>query len=217
MPLETPDLREGQQRVHTEIRLKSAQDGRKEMPFSDECAETSRRLPDQDTSRWFLAFSKPKQEGIASEQLLNQGFETYVPMFKKLAPARASTLGQTSVVHEPMFPRYVFFKPMRAGQSVSAARSTRGVTSLVSFGFVLATVNDETLNAIKRLERERGEADVADISPFQPGTRVRLREQGLQALEGLVVSVSSKRVKLLLEILGRQKELVVDHSRLELV
>lgn len=174
-------------------------------------------LPAPDPTRWYLAFSKPKQEDIARVQLLSQGFEAYVPMFKKVVRAGGQTRGLPTVVHEPMFPRYVFFKPGRASQSVSAARSTRGVSSLVSFGFVLATLDDASVDAIRSVELDRDRADVADISPFQPGTRVRLREKGLQALEGLVVSVSAKRVTLLLEILGRQKELSVEHTQLELV
>lgn len=179
-------------------------------------AQGSLGLPEPDLTRWYLAFSKPKQEDIARGQLLNQGFEAYVPMFKKVVRAGGQTTGLPNVVHEPMFPRYVFFKPGHAGQSVSAARNTRGVSSLVSFGFVLATLDDGSVDAIRSVEFDRDRADVADISPFQPGTRVRLREKGLQALEGLVVSVSSKRVTLLLDILGRQKELSVAHAQLEL-
>lgn len=173
-------------------------------------------LPEADMSRWYLAFSKPKQEELARQQLINQGFEAYLPLFKKVGKPKAADPHGTLIVREPMFPRYVFFKPGMATQSISAARNTRGVTSLVSFGFVLATVSDELIDAIRVLELEREQSDLAQITPFQPGTRVRLREKGLQCLEGLVVSVSSKRVTLLLEILGRQKELCVDHTQLEL-
>ncbi len=169
-----------------------------------------------DMTLWFLAFSKPKQEALAGEQLQNQGFEVYLPLFKKVAKPHTGDSGGIKTVREPMFPRYVFFKPGHPGQSISAARSTRGVTSIVRFGFVPATVSDDLINAIRTLELEREQADMAQISPFQPGTRVRLRERGLLCLEGLVVSVSSKRVTLLLEILGREKELCVEHSKLEL-
>lgn len=175
-------------------------------------------LPAADMTRWYLAFSKPKQEELARQQLVNQGYDAYLPLFKKLGKPR-STASQDSagLVREPMFPRYVFFKPGSAAQSISAARSTRGVSSLVRFGFIPATVSDDLIDAIRALELEREQADLDQISPYQPGTRVRLREKGLQCLEGLVVSVSSKRVTLLLEILGREKELTVEHSQLELV
>ncbi len=176
----------------------------------------STALPAVDMTRWYLAFSKPKQEELARQQLANQGFEAYLPLFKKVGKPRGTHAVSGLIVREPMFPRYVFFKPGVSTQSISAARSTRGVTSLVSFGFVPATVSDDLVDAIRALELEREQADLAQISPFQPGTRVRLRERGLQCLEGLVVAVSTKRVTLLLEILGREKELSVEHSQLEL-
>ncbi len=182
----------------------------------DNLRGTSACLTGPDLTRWYLAYSKPKQEELALQQLLNQGFEAYLPMFKKMGRVRPSVDRSHFFVREPMFPRYVFFKPGTATQSISAARNTRGVASLVSFGFVLATVPEEMVDAIRALELDRERADLTEITPFQPGTRVRLREKGLQCLEGLVVSVSSKRVTLLLEILGRQKELSVEHAQLEL-
>lgn len=179
--------------------------------------ELNDALPIVDMTRWYLAFSKPKQEELARQQLVNQGYEAYLPLFKKLGKPRSTGSQESAaLVREPMFPRYVFFKPGVATQSIAAARSTRGVTTLVSFGFVPATVSDDLIDAIRALELEREQADLDHISPYQPGTRVRLRERGLQGLEGLVVSVSSKRVTLLLEILGREKELTVEHSKLEL-
>ena len=173
-------------------------------------------LSGADMTRWYLAFSKPKLEEQATQQLRNQGFEAYLPMYKKVAKPGACVVASTQTIREPMFPRYVFFKPGHPEQSVSAARNTRGVATLVSFGFLLATVSDDLVDTIRSLELQREQAGLAEITPFQPGTRVRLRDKGLHALEGLVVSVSAKRVKFLLEILGRQKELCVDHSQLEL-
>lgn len=173
-------------------------------------------LPAADMTRWYLAFSKPRLEALAGEQLRNQGFEVYLPLYKKVAKPKTGIPG-LQMTREPMFPRYVFFKPGYPALSVSAARSTRGVATLVSFGSVLATVSDDMIDAIRSLELEREQANIAEITLFQPGTRVRLREAGLQSLEGLVVSVSSKRVTLLLEILGRQKQLDVKHEQLELV
>lgn len=81
----------------------------------------------------------------------------------------------------------------------------------------MATVEARLLDTIRALEEHRNQAELGAISPFQPGRSVRLRDCALQGLEGLVQSVSSKRVTLLLEILGRQKTLQVDHEFVELV
>ena len=57
-----------------------------------------------------------------------------------------------------MFPRYIFFKP-GAGQSLSAARSTRGVAFILSFGCQPAVLTVEAIEAIRDVERQLGLVD----------------------------------------------------------
>jgi len=116
-----------------------------------------------------------------------------------------------------MFPRYLFFKPANQKQSIAAARSSRGVHGLVKFGTELAMVPPNVVQTIRELEAQRNDADIASISPFQPGRRVRLRDTALEGIEGVVHAVGAKRVVLLMHILGRHKTLKVTHSQLELV
>ena len=161
---------------------------------------------------WNLAYTQAKREQVAAVNLQQQGFEAYLPQYKTF---KNSPAGPTSAAG-PMFPRYVFFRPGNAGQSISGARSTRGVSFVLSFGGNPAVIKTEELDAIQAFEHERNQADLASITPFQPGIQVRLRQCGLQGLEGLVHSVSSKRVAVLLELLGRQKVVNLSHSQLEL-
>jgi transcriptional antiterminator RfaH len=171
-------------------------------------------LPD---APWFLAYTKPRQELVAQLNLQHQAYHTYLPLFKALKKSTPHTDASGQIVFEPMFPRYVFFRPGNLRQSVAAARSTRGVNSIVSFGFEMATVPAQTLAAIRLFERRRNETDIQSINPFQSGDKVRLVGGGLQSLEGLVHSVSAQRVKLLLGILGSQKLVSVAHHQIELV
>lgn len=149
---------------------------------------------------------------MALTNLEQQGFDAYLPRYKTFKKSPAGSLP----MFEPMFPRYVFFRPGRPEQSMSGARSTRGVSFVLSFGFNPALLKAEELAAIRACEAERNRADFREISPFQPGLQVRLRNCGLRGLEGLVKSVSAKRVTLLLELLGRQKLVNVEHHQLEL-
>jgi transcriptional antiterminator RfaH len=162
---------------------------------------------------WFLAYTSPRSEHIACVNLEQQGFKAYLPRYRHFR----KTVGGLQVVLGPMFPRYVFFQPGNSRQSLASVRSTRGVHSLVRFGVEPAVVQPETLRFIQDFERARNAVDLADISPIQPGRRVRLRaSNGLNGLEGLVRSVSKQRVTFLLELLGREKLVTVDHDRLEL-
>jgi transcriptional antiterminator RfaH len=90
------------------------------------------------------------------------------------------------------------------------------VCSLIRFGFEPAQVLPETLQEIRSLERSRDQAGLEAISPIQPGARVRIRKGGLKGLEGMVVCVARQRVTFLFELLGRAKQVTVEHGELEL-
>jgi len=160
---------------------------------------------------WYLAYTKPRQEQVAQVNLEQQGFEVYLPLYKKFRRTEQGTVS----VFEPMFPRYLMFRPKREGLGLSTVRSTRGVTSLVRFGFEPAFMQDELVQAIRRLEQQREQATLQDMSDLRTGQRVRLKHTALDGLEGLVQSVSSKRVAVLLEILGRPTVVQLEHHQLE--
>ncbi len=131
-----------------------------------------------------------------------------------VAPAPASGLGTRL---EPMFPRYVFFKPGSPAQNLSPARSTHGVCTLVSFGQGPAPVHTQLIEHIWSLEALRNQAALQDLTPFQSGTAVRLKGERLQALQGLVITSSAQRVTVLLEILGRPTAVHTQHEHLKLI
>lgn len=160
---------------------------------------------------WYLAYTKPRQEDIARVNLDQQGFESYLPLFKKF---RKTEQGPVSVF-EPMFPRYIFFRPGRVGQSISAVRSTKGVSTLVRFGFEPAVLDEELLRRIRQFEEDRNQASPQDLSPLKKGQAVRLKHTALGDVEGLIQNVSSKRVAVLLEILGRPAVVQLEHHQVE--
>lgn len=158
---------------------------------------------------WYVVYTEARQESLAAANLQDQGFEAYLPLYKTLkrktgARVDGASASRLAVVYEPMFPRYMFFRPSHQAQSISPARSTRGVSCLVRFGAQLALVPETTLQAIRAHEQRRNESDLNAISPLQPGRRVRLDDPLLTGLQGLVHSVSAHRVIVLMEILGHQ-------------
>lgn len=169
-------------------------------------------LDDKSPETWYLAYTKPRQEEIARINLDQQGFESYLPLYKKF---RKTEQGPVSVF-EPMFPRYIFFRPGKAGQSISAVRSTKGITTIVRYGFEPAVIDEELLRRIRQLEEERNHATIQQLSNLKPGQSVRLKHTALGDVDGLIQSVSSKRVAVLLEILGRPAVVQLEHHQVEL-
>ena len=160
---------------------------------------------------WYLAYTKPRQEEIARFNLDQQGFESYLPLYKKF---KKTEQGPVSVF-EPMFPRYIFFRPGKPGQSISTVRSTKGITTIVRFGFEPAVIGEELLGRIRQLEEDRNHATLLELSKLKAGQTVRLQHTALGDVQGLIQSVSSKRVSVLLEILGRPAVVQLEHHQVD--
>ena len=178
------------------------------------CAEPSDPVKGKlDDKGWYVAYTQPQREQLAQINLVLQGFEVYLCQYKTFKKSPDGVVA----AWQPMFPRYIFFRPAHAGQSISVVRSTRGIAFVLRFGLTLAVLKPEELSVLKALETAQNQADAGQSSPFQPGLKVRLQNCGLSGLEGLVHSVSSKRVTLLIELLGREKKVQLEHHQVELL
>lgn len=150
---------------------------------------------------WLLAYTKPRAELLAEEQLLRQGYEVLCPQIRvqKLRRRRWSWL------EEPLFPRYVFVGA-HDEQAWAPVRSTLGVTSLVRFGGVFASVSEEIINALR--------AGADQPNRFRPtfvqGQKVRILAGEYAALEAVFdTAEGDERATVLLELLGRQSRVRV--------
>jgi transcriptional antiterminator RfaH len=92
--------------------------------------------------KWYLVYTKPRQEQLAFHNLQNQSFEVFLPLIRveKINKRFRRT------VEEPLFPRYLFIRLDKlASQSWAPIRSTFGVSCLVKFGYQFAEVGDELI------------------------------------------------------------------------
>ena len=106
---------------------------------------------------------------------------------------------------EPLFPRYLFLQMDVEVQSLAPVRSTVGVTDIVRFGAVYATVLDEVVQELmNRAEPETGLHRLR-TPLFERGVHVRVLEGPFSGLEGVFECCEGEeRVLILLEVLGRQ-------------
>ena len=178
------------------------------------CAQSSTPVDEEsDNHDWYVAYTQSQREQLARVNLEIQGFKAHLCELKTIK-SLPDGLHEARV---PMFPRYIFFRPGHAAQSISAVHSTRGISHVLRFGVIPALLKAEEFQTIRALERRQNQMDEAQASPFQPGVKVRLQNCGLNGLEALVHSVSKKRVTLLIELLGREKKLELKHHQLELL
>lgn len=163
--------------------------------------------------RWYLAFTKPRNEHAASAQLARQGYVIYLPLYKALV----RTPDGMVIRRGPMFPRYVFFRPGSAGQSIAPVRSTLGVSHIVRFGISPATVDDGLVTALRAFEQHRENMHLADLSALNAGNRVTVCAGPLKGMEGLVSATAGKRVTVLLDVLGQHTRVCVPDYQLQVL
>lgn len=166
---------------------------------------------DQAAKRWYLVYTKPRQEQLARTNLLRQGYETYLPLMRELRRRQ----GRRRPVVAPMFPRYLFVHLDRKTDNWGPIRSTLGVVSVVRFGHEPAKVPVELVECLRSHEDAEG---IHTHSPdeYRPGSRVRVVEGRLMGFEGVFLAKSSQdRVVVLLEIMGKEARTTLDAINLE--
>ncbi len=190
---------------------------------------------------WYVVLTKPRAEEQARTQLLNQGYEVWLPRLTTWRKVAGTWTQKTS----PFFPRYLFVRPSHEGQSIAPIRSTLGVSALVRFGSTVAKVPPSVVEALRRDQDVRSRQDPArplfsperrpdpvgggdlqrlveahaqrpDLrtSPFTGGDKVSVTGGPLAGLTGIVTCSALERVTVLLQLLGREKEVVLQPDML---
>ena len=160
--------------------------------------------------QWFLIHTKPRQEGIALENLERQGYPCYLPMLatEKLRQGKLVTL------QEPLFPRYLFIQLGQGStaQSWSPIRSTRGVSRLVSFGNEPARVPADLVQMLQAHDADRSQ-DVQTL--FKSGDKVLIQEGPFAGLEAIYQMKDGEgRVMVLIELMSKPAQLKLQTHQL---
>jgi len=159
---------------------------------------------------WYVVHSKPRKEAQAAENLIRQGYATYLPRIKQQKHRR----GRWQSVIEPLFPRYLFVHLTEGVDNFTPIRSTLGVTDLVRFGGVVKAVPDTLIAAIQAREDAEQGLHLLD-KPWQPGDEVEITDGAFAGLKGIFQAESSEeRVIILLRLLGQDNRIRVKRDAL---
>jgi transcriptional antiterminator RfaH len=151
--------------------------------------------------RWLLAYTKPRSEPVAQQNIERQGFHVLCPVMRVQKLRRR----KWTWVEEPLFPRYLFVGATEE-QSWAPVRSTVGVTSLVRFGGQVAEVPPTLIEGL----RDAAEEPRAAQPLFNQGQKVRIVTGDYATLEAVFeMAEGDERATVLLELLGRQSRVRV--------
>jgi len=150
--------------------------------------------------RWYLIFSKPRQETTARTHLERQGYDVYLPLVEQ----RKKRLGRARTVLEPLFSRYLFIHLDSHTDDWRPIRSTIGVSKLVRFGQDPAPVPDGLIAVIRQRENDAGVVPLSSVrASMQAGDSVRITEGAMAGFDGIFLAQTSRdRVHVLLDLMG---------------
>jgi transcriptional antiterminator RfaH len=157
---------------------------------------------------WFCIKTKPRQESAAKRSLIRDvGLEVFCPMLRF---ERARRSGKVKVT-EAMFPGYIFahFGYREKYRHVAASI---GVSHIVKFGGVASIVSDSIIHELRAAVVDEETVEIK--SSIEPGQEVKLLQGPFAGIRAVVTQVmpAQQRVKVLLELLGMEREVLVDEG-----
>ncbi|MFT7287896.1 MAG: transcriptional antiterminator RfaH [Halieaceae bacterium] len=155
---------------------------------------------------WLVVHTKPRCEEQAAQQLTGQGYAVFLPRIRE----RKRRQNRWQWITAALFPRYLFVDVPLGEQTVAPIRSTVGVSSLVRFGQVLASMPENVVEFLRSEQAPEGGARQIEDWPHKPGDRVEILAGPFEGLSGIYqLPKGEDRALLLVELLGRQNTVVV--------
>lgn len=157
-------------------------------------------------SSWYVVHTHPHVEGKVVTHLRRQGFDTYLPMFRK----NWRHAGRSAVVLRPLFPRYLFVAIDITSQRWRTILSTFGVADLLRQGEWPTVVPAGVVEDIRSRERGGALCESFPAERFLVGESVKLTDGAFSDMIGTFQEMSdAERVIVLLSMMGREVKIQV--------
>ena len=162
--------------------------------------------------RWYLVFTKPKEEEKAKKNLENQGFESFMPKISVIKKGE-----KISSKVELMFPRYIFTKLKKEDSNWIKINSTYGVNKVVAYGGMPAFIPESLINELKIKCGERGILEQKKIfTNYNKGDRISIKDGIFKGKDAIFLSYKGKdRVRVLLEIINQSSATDIPSSHID--
>ena len=157
---------------------------------------------------WLVIHTKSSEEVRAEKNLKNQGFKTYLPMYKKEV-VRGRSIKNTM---SPLFPRYLFLEYNRSQPSadIGLIRSTLGVHQLLKIHEKPLEIKNKIIFDLKvRENMEKGDVE----SYYQKGDKIIIKAGPFKGIEAIFqCEDKEKRAVLLFDLINKPTLIHLDKS-----
>lgn len=159
------------------------------------------------TITWCAAHTQPLKELVAQRHLLDQGYEVYMPKFKKIC--RHARKVEEKIV--PLFPRYIFVGMDLNTAGWRSVNGTRGISHLLmSNDLKPAKVPTRIIDDLKAQEIGEGIVPAASLVNFVKGEKFRILDGAFRDQMATFESMDDKsRIQLLLTFMGRDMKITL--------
>jgi transcription antitermination factor NusG len=158
-----------------------------------------------DGQRWFALQVRTRWEGSTAVLLSGKGYQTFLPTYK----TKKRWKGRVREVESALFPGYVFCH--FDAQKRLPILVTPGVISVVGQGRIPLPVDDAEMGAIQAVASSGLRAEPWPY--LEIGQRIRIEQDALQGLEGILISFKgSHRLVVSVSLLRRSVALEIERS-----
>lgn len=167
---------------------------------------------DNQNRSWYLVVTKPQSEFKAQDNLLRQGYETYLPLVQTSRRRNGKNIQRTEV----FFSRYIFISLDKENDNWSPIRSTIGVAGMVRFGGLPAVVPASLIDVLKKNENEFGLQSI-EKKELKQGDKVGIIDGPFEGHKAIYQKMkSTERVSVLLDIVGKNTQVTLSVHELEI-
>jgi transcription antitermination factor NusG len=158
------------------------------------------------SSKWLVAYTKPRWEKKLADQLTAKGFTVYCPTQR----VKRRWSDRTKWIDQPLFSSHIFvhLEPERR----DAVYFTPGFVRFLFWDKRPAVVRDEEIATLKRWLNDF-DHEAISIQPLAAGSHVSVKSGPLQGRDGIVLEQRGTKLELYLEDL--QVKVSVDLSKTE--
>ena len=154
--------------------------------------------------KWFVYYTSPKAEKRIYRELVDSGYETYLPLRKSFKIWKNR---QRKWIEEPLFPSYIFVKIHPA--FIFDLLKVYGICMFITLGGKPCAIPDKDIEAIQRMIAS--EQEISANIAFKEGERVCIIRGPLIGYEGILFNQKGKN-KFGIQLQGVNLNVAIDVS-----
>jgi transcription antitermination factor NusG len=163
-----------------------------------------------DNKNWYAVYTKPRWEKKVAALLTRENVENYCPLNR----VQRQWSDRKKIVLEPLFTSYVFVRVSELEHT--QLKKTDGIINMVYWLGKPAVIRDSEISMIKSFLDEYSNVKL-EKTPININDRVRIVSGPLMDMEGQVLVLKNKSVKIILPSLGYMMYAEVESDNVKLI